>query len=132
MPRLKLNLKSFAKVVVNPDVITKIRSLVASAALAMSISISTSHAFVEDICLGEGGQIENFYYDAAIQSIPECGYGKYYPRCVFKVLKRSSDTFGDTSICRGIIHFEAVYFTAQAVGFRGDIAYFIAAFFSGD
>ena len=128
MPRLKLNLKSFAKVVVNPDVITKIRSLVASAALAMSISISTSHAFVEDICLGEGGQIENFYYDAAIQSIPECGYGKYYPRCVFKVLKRSSDTFGDTSICRGIIHFEAVYFTAQAVGFRGDIAYFIAAF----
>ena len=56
MPRLKLNLKSFAKVVVNPDVITKIRSLVASAALAMSISISTSHAFVEDICLGEGAK----------------------------------------------------------------------------
>ena len=112
----------------NPIVIKKISSLFASVGLAMSISVSTSHAFVEDICLGEGGQIDNFYYDAVMQSMPECGFGKYYPRCVFKVLKRSSDTFGDTSICRGIIHFEAVYFTAQAVGFRGDIAYFIAAF----
>ena len=82
----------------NPIVIKKIFSLFASVGLAMAISVSTSYAFVEDICLGEGGQIDNFYYDAVMQSTPECGFGKYYPRCVFKVLKRSSDTFGDTSI----------------------------------
>ena len=54
MPRLKRNLKSFAKAVMNPYVMTKINALVASVVLAISISVSTSHAFVGDICLGEG------------------------------------------------------------------------------
>ena len=56
MPRLKRNLKSFAKAVMNPYVMTKINALVAIVVLAISISVSTSHAFVEDICLGEGAK----------------------------------------------------------------------------
>ena len=55
-PYLKPNLKSFAEVVVNPNMITKINALVASVVLAFSICVSTSHAFVEDICLGEGAK----------------------------------------------------------------------------
>lgn len=92
------------------------------------IASRSSFAFVEDICITPEGTVENFYLEASIQSVPECGYGKYFPRCIYKVLKRSADTFGETSLCRGIIHFEAVYFTAQAVGFTGEMAYFIAAF----
>ena len=52
------------------------------------------------------GYCSRVFLSATSSSAPMSGYGKYYPRCVFKVLKRSSDTFGDTSICRGIIHFE--------------------------
>ncbi len=96
--------------------------------MAAVIASPLSQAFVEDICITPNGAVENFYLDASIQSVPECGYGKYFPRCVYKVIKRGTDTFGETSICRGIIHFEAVYFTAQAVGFSGEMAYFVAAF----
>lgn len=43
-------------------------------------------------------------------------------------MAQSSSTLNDTSICRGSIHFNSVYFTAAALGFTQDVAYFLSAF----
>lgn len=40
-------------------------------------------------------------------------------RCMFASAFDGSATFGETSPCRGFVHFDSVFFTAQALGFTG-------------
>ena len=86
--------------------------------------------FVEDYCVYNTTAkptpgIVNFY-DAAEQD--KCAYGSYLPKCIKDVVKVSANTFGDTSVCRGTVHFDSVYIMASAVGILPEYAYFLAAF----
>ena len=85
---------------------------------------NTSTAEVEDICITPEGNAVNFY-----QSMSEypCLYGSYHPKCLKLMYEKSMDTF-EIDNCRGIIHFDAVYFLANAVGFKPEYAYWLALF----
>jgi hypothetical protein len=92
------------------------------------ISIVTAH--VEDLCVSPPGTtptsgIYNFYTTASRLG---CNYREIGNKCLASVLSESGNTFGDTSKCRGVVHFNAVYFNAVALGFTQEIAYFMAAF----
>jgi len=88
-------------------------------------------AHVEDICVAPPnatsifGGIYNFY---TLASRLGCDYRDRRLKCIVGVLATSGKTFGDTSICRGVIHFNSIYFSAVALGFKQDVAYFLAAF----
>lgn len=89
-----------------------------------------SNAHVVDVCVAPPGEnagsgVYNFFSDASGLG---CDYRNMSAPCVAAVLASSEDTFGEYSICRGVVHFNAVYFTAAALGFTQDIAYQFAAF----
>lgn len=89
------------------------------------------NAHVEDLCFAPFNSsaarngIYNFYYEA---SELNCTYNDPRPKCTAAILSDSGTTFGDQSICRGAVHFDAVYFTAVGLGFKRDIAWNLAAF----
>eukprot|EP00128_Syssomonas_multiformis_P010995 Colp12_sorted_trinity150504_noHs@23989 len=95
--------------------------------------IATVQAHVEEICVAPPGNsttsgVYNFYSVAAKLG---CGYADRSPKCIAAVISGSAETFGDKSICRGIVHFNAIYFTAVALGFKQDVAYMFSAFSQG-
>lgn len=106
--------------------------LCASLALAglAGLAVAPVSAHVEDICINPPGikptsGVYNFY---TIASRLGCDYGNINASCVAGVVAQSASTFSDTSNCRGHVHFNAVYFTAAALGFTQDVSYFMAAF----
>jgi len=92
--------------------------------------LALASAHLEDLCVAPPGSgltsgVYNFF---SIASKLGCDYRDERLGCVAAVMAASGSTFNDTSICRGAVHFNAVYFAAAALGFTQDIAYFMAAF----
>ena len=92
--------------------------------------IPSAQAHVVDVCVAPPGNtpdsgVYNFFSGAADLG---CDYRNMSAECVAAVLEDSDETFAEYSICRGVIHFNAVYFTAAALGFTQDIAHMFAAF----
>jgi len=100
------------------------------AALVM-VAAPNALAHIEDICVAPPGTcfkcgVYNFY---SIAERLGCGYLDSQPKCIMAtLLEQSAGGFNATSNCRGIIHFNAIYFAAVALGFKQDIAYNFAAF----
>ena len=69
--------------------------------------------------------LENFY-DAA--EVHGCNYKSYRPECVKDVANVTATTFQDFSPCRGVIHFDAVFIVASALGVLSEYAYWLAAY----
>jgi hypothetical protein len=106
-------------------------SFIMIAVLFVTTTTIFVHAHIEDICVTPPGPclkcgIYNFY---TIASKLGCRYLEEDPKCVTATLiAQSKGGFNDTSNCRGIIHFNAIYFIAVALGFKPDIAYNMASF----
>jgi hypothetical protein len=82
------------------------------------------NAHVEEQCFFTN-ELSNLYHTAELLG---CQYGEFNPKCVAATLIGGSQTFGATSPCRGFIHYDSVFYIAQAVGFTGEMAYWIASF----
>lgn len=91
---------------------------------------SCASAHVEDICINPPGPkptdgVYNFY---TLASRLGCDYRQAGAPCLAAIVAQSASTFTETSNCRGAVHFNAIYFSAAALGFTQEVSYFLAAF----
>ena len=101
--------------------------------LALLIAlIGDVNGHVEDICVAPPGEncpkcgIYNFY---TLASRMGCKYNRNKPKCIISTTAAQAKSgFADSSVCRGIIHFNAIYFVAVSLGFKQEIAHAMSAF----
>ncbi len=83
-----------------------------------------AHAYFEDICVSKGGN----KIVACVEPMASCKIpaqpGKACPAQLAQGLKQTAAPVA----ARSMIHTDATYFLAQALGFRADVAYWIAAY----
>lgn len=97
----------------------------------LALVMTSGEAHIEDICVAPPGTdpqsgIYNFY---TVASRLGCDYLDERLRCIAATMVAQSQSgFAETSVCRGIIHFNAIYFIAVALGFKQDIAHSFSAF----
>lgn len=85
------------------------------------LSPQPAHAFLEDMCIGKKtGELKNCIAPASACKAP----GDYTNRaCPLQVLQ-----FAVIPPGRSLIHADSTYFIALALGYRADVAYWIAAY----
>lgn len=93
-----------------------------------ALILFAAYSHVEEYCINEQGEIKPFYGKANSRG---CAYKSWDPRCVKEVTEVSTQTFAYDSRCRGMVHYDSVFYLAQAAGFSGELAYFIAAYSQG-
>ncbi|HEY0159892.1 MAG TPA: hypothetical protein VGF28_21585 [Thermoanaerobaculia bacterium] len=83
--------------------------------------VSTGHAFLEDLC--QPRRLADGTLSWCVR--PECPVEEAFPNraCVVQLAD-----FATIKPGRSMIHHDSTYFLAQAVGFRADVAYWIAAY----
>ncbi|KAI9003520.1 hypothetical protein DFJ74DRAFT_774883 [Hyaloraphidium curvatum] len=98
-------------------------ALAAALALAALFALAPpAAAFVEETCFGRNNVTALFQASIDLN----CKVDANDPQCTATNLASGSQTFG-ADTCRGFLHFDAIFFTAQAVGFTRDAAYWFAA-----
>jgi hypothetical protein len=95
-------------------------SLLFFLALAGSM-VNDVYAFVEEACFFPG-ELKALYQT---QIDLGCKVDDRRTVCTAASLASGNDTFGATT-CRGFLHFDAIYFMAQALGYTPDAAYWLA------
>ncbi len=98
-----------------------VKMLMLCGTVVLAIPLNT-HAFLEDICLGAGtGQIENCISAASACEGPPNSHTNR--ACALQVQE-----FRNIPPGRSMIHTDSTYFIALALGYRADVAYWIAAY----
>ncbi|KAI9002985.1 hypothetical protein DFJ74DRAFT_775035 [Hyaloraphidium curvatum] len=99
------------------------RSAAAFLALILSVSlVAPASAYLEDACFADGDVTMLFQSSITLG----CQVNGTNPLCVASNLVSGARTFASTA-CRGFIHFDAIFFMAQALGFTPEAAYWFAA-----
>jgi len=89
---------------------------------------------VEDICVQPDGSFKTLIQGHVqpffgLGEAVKCKYNQRLGGCTAaSLIPQIIGGFNDTSNCRGQVHFFAVYYTAAALGFTQDVAYFLAAY----
>mmetsp|Transcript_33901 Transcript_33901/g.91773 ORF Transcript_33901/g.91773 Transcript_33901/m.91773 type:complete len:625 (-) Transcript_33901:378-2252(-) len=109
----------------------RVKSVVALILVAWLPQLASAH--IEDYCV-EHARVRNTY---EVTRDLGCGYapqGMRRTMCSAALLLEEvlgGGQFHYNTSCRGIVHFDAVYFLATSLGYKRDIAYWLAAFSQG-
>src|SRR5215218_1810001 len=97
------------------------KKVVVCFAVAMLAGVSPSYAFLEDLCLPR--KLANGTLSWCVR--PTCPVEELFPNraCVVQLAD-----FATIKPGRSMIHADSTYFIAQALGYRADVAYWIAAY----
>lgn len=96
------------------------KRLILTAIVAVLSGASTAHAFLEDLCLPRRGRGGTLSWCVR----PTCAGGNNPNRACPAQLAE----FATIMPGRSMIHMDSTYFIAQALGYRADVAYWIAAY----
>lgn len=90
--------------------------------LVFLLPATSAFAFLEDLCLPRRGQ-KNATLSWCVQ--PSCPVNQRFPNraCLVQLAD-----FGTIQPGRSMVHMDSTYFIAQALGYRADVAYWIAAY----